>query len=72
MTPNVAGKVKLTGVGLIKAVCHEDNYFIIDGSKTGENGAPKVSLEDVVTGKTLPVQVRSVAKEVMKSFFSCF
>ena len=71
MRSNAAGKVKLTGVGLVKAVCHEDNYFIIDGSKTGEsNGSPHVALEDVYNGKGLPVQVRSVAKEVYEACYN--
>ena len=38
-THGTTGKVKLTGMGLVKAQCHEDNFFLIDGSKAAKGGA---------------------------------
>ena len=40
----VAGRVRLTGQGLVSAVCGEENHFTIDGSSSNENGRPEVTI----------------------------
>ena len=42
--PQVAGRVRLTGQGLVSAVCGEENHFTIDGSSSTENGRPEVTI----------------------------
>lgn len=59
------GKVRLTGMGLVKASCHEDNFFLIDGSKAAQGYHPKVMLtRDSDGGASVPVDMRIVAKDV--------
>ena len=44
ISPQVAGRVRLTGQGLVSAVCGEENHFTIDGSSSNENGRPEVTI----------------------------
>ena len=61
---NTTGKVRLTGMGLVKASCHEDNFFLIDGSKAAQGYHPKVLLTNGLNDSSLPIDMRLVAKDV--------
>ena len=60
------GKVRLTGVGLIKALCNEDNYFLIDGSKAAK-GNPTATLS--TSSHDVAVSIRAVAKDVYEAVY---
>ena len=61
------GKVKLTGMGLARAVANEPNFFLIDGSKGGVSGAPKVYL--AANEIEVPVELRAVQKDVYEAAY---
>jgi len=64
------GKVRLTGVGLVRATVGEANYFVVDGSKAAPGGgAPKVVLE-TLEGTEVPVQLRMLAHDVYEAAYS--
>lgn len=64
--PAQTGKVKLTGVGLVRANCHENNFFIVDGSKA-RPGVPTASLSS--GHEDINVELRPVAKEVYEACY---
>ncbi|TRY63575.1 hypothetical protein TCAL_00888 [Tigriopus californicus] len=63
-----SGKVKLTGTGLVSAICQEDNFFMIDGSRAAQ-GTPDVKLTDA-TNLPLAVRLRKVDADVYEARYS--
>ena len=63
------GKVRLTGQGLVSAVCGEDNHFTIDGSSSNETGRPEVSITGGVKAD-VPVRVRTVGNNIFTATYS--
>ncbi len=57
--------MRLTGMGLAQAVANEQNFFLIDGSRGGFSGAPKVYLSDGHI--EVPVELRMVGKDVYEA-----
>ena len=51
-------KVRLTGQGLVSAVCGEENHFTIDGSGSTESGRPEVTVSGAKTD--LHVKLKNV------------
>ena len=67
---NIVGKVRLTGVGLVKAVCNENNFFIIDGSKAATQATPSSSLvPNDSNGREVAVQLRQIANAVYEAIY---
>lgn len=64
-----AGKVRLTGQGLVSAVCGEDNHFTIDGSSGNENGRPEVSITGGLKAD-IPVRLRPVGNNIFAATYS--
>ena len=68
---SATGKVRLTGMGLVRAVCNDENYFLIDGSKAGSVGSPPaVTLTGMVDNEPQPVHLRAVAKDVYEASYN--
>ena len=63
------GKVRLTGQGLVSAVCGEDNHFTIDGSSSNENGRPEVSITGGLKAD-IPVRLRPVGNNIFAATYS--
>ncbi len=63
------GKVKLTGQGLVSAVCGEENNFTIDGSSCNENGRPEVSITGGLKAD-IPVRLRPVGTNIFSVVYS--
>ncbi len=54
-------------MGLARAVANEPNFFLIDGSKGGVSGAPKVYL--AANEIEVPVELRAVQKDVYEAAY---
>jgi hypothetical protein len=59
-------------MGLVRAVCNDENYFIIDGSKANGGGGgggapPNVTLTGLVDNEHEPVHLRAMAKNVYEA-----
>ena len=63
------GKVRLTGQGLVSAVCGEDNHFTIDGSTSSETGRPEVSITGGLKAD-IPVRLRPVGNNIFAATYS--
>lgn len=68
-TSQVAGRVRLTGQGLVSAVCGEDNHFTIDGSSSNENGRPEVTITGGLKAD-VPVRLRPVGNNIFAATYS--
>ena len=62
------GKVRLTGQGLVSALCGEENHFTIDGSASTESGKPEVQISGVKT--MLNVKLKNVGYNLYQAFYS--
>lgn len=65
----LAGKVRLTGQGLVSAVCGEDNHFTIDGSSSSDNGRPEVNITGGLKAD-VPVRLRPVGNNIFAVTYS--
>ena len=59
----------------MRAICNDENYFLIDGSKASFSSSisispPIVSFTGLVDNEPLPVHLRSVAKYVFEASYS--
>ena len=68
-TAVTSGKVRLTGQGLVSAVCGEDNHFTIDGSSSNETGRPEVSITGGLKAD-IPVRLRPVGNNIFAATYS--
>ena len=68
-TGPVAGKVRLTGQGLVTAICGEDNHFTIDGSLSTESGRPEVSMTGGLKAD-VPVRLRPVGNNIFAATYT--
>ena len=67
--PPSYGKVRLTGQGLVSAVCGEENHFTIDGSSGNETGRPEVTITGGLKAD-IPVRIRPVGNNIFAATYS--
>ena len=67
--PPSYGKVRLTGQGLVSALCGEENHFTIDGSSGNETGRPEVTITGGLKAD-IPVRIRPVGNNIFAATYS--